>query len=177
MFSLSRLLGLLQITPNYSDCPGFPVRITKWSSGLPELFPAREYCWLCRMTPIIPITWITPDYSDVVWINPIHFVLLRIIRITPDHQLRITRVVFPPRLLRITPDYPELPRITPICFDNSDFFGLLGLLWIISYYCGLPRITPDYFELLRITADHAGLPWSTPDYSNLLWLLRFLSDY
>ena len=51
----------LGITANYAR---LPVQITKWSSGLPELFPARNY----RGLP-----WITLIYSDLL-------------RITPDYQ-------------------------------------------------------------------------------------------
>ena len=122
--------GLLRFT----RVPGSPVRIIKWSSGLLELFPPRDYCELRH---------ITPNYR----ITPIYFVLLRITldysgflglpRITSSNDQvvqRITRVVSPSGLLRITPYYPELP-------DYSD----------------LLRITADNFRLLRF-------PWITPDH-------------
>ena len=60
-------------------------------------------------------------------------------------------------LLRITPDYPEVPRISPICFDYSDFVRIT-------------RITVDYFVLSRITVDYPGLLWITLDYADYAWL-------
>ena len=56
-----RLLGLLRITSDYSgllsdyfglpDYTRLPVRITKWSSGLPEVFPPRDDSGLHQITP------------------------------------------------------------------------------------------------------------------------------
>ena len=120
--------GLLRITSDYS---GLPVRITKWSSGLPELFSPRDYCGLLRITPDYPrffgllrFNLITPDLSDLLQITPDHFGLLWITpdhfglqRITSfDHQVvqRITRVVSSSGLLRITPNYARLPQIIQI---------------------------------------------------------------
>ena len=48
--------GLLRIAADYS---GLPDRITKWFSGLPELFPPWDYGGLRRIT-----AGITPIYLD-----------------------------------------------------------------------------------------------------------------
>ena len=42
---------LLGITAEYSNYPELPVRIAKWSSGLPELFDPRDYAGLLRFIP------------------------------------------------------------------------------------------------------------------------------
>ena len=64
--------NLICITPSYFELRGLPVRITKWSNRLSELFPHRDYCRLHR---------ITPDYYDLpglLQITPIYFRLFRI---------------------------------------------------------------------------------------------------
>ena len=61
--------GLCRITSDYTDYPGLPVRITKWSIALPELFPPWDYRGLLRSTPyysnllgLLRITHITLIY-------------------------------------------------------------------------------------------------------------------
>ena len=90
--------GLFRITPDYI---GLPVQITKWSSGLPKLFPPRNYCRLRRITAIYF------DCYDLLRISTIYFELLRI---TPEYSDYLNFL----GLLRFTPDYYDSFRITTI---------------------------------------------------------------
>ena len=89
---LSRITQITLITPIYSDhrgllwitsdYTGLPVWITKWISGLSELFPPRDYHGLRRTTSDCPglnlFTLITPTYSNLLRITLIYFGLPRI---------------------------------------------------------------------------------------------------
>ena len=127
------LLRLLRFTWITLDYPGLPLRITKWSSGLPELSPLPwDYCELRHITPRYS------DYSDLLELLQITPIYSNLLRITPgyhfgspngpaDYQSRSA--------LEITADYARLPRIT------SDY----------SYLLWLSRITPIHPRLLRFT--------------------------
>ena len=116
---------LIRIIPNYSHYPGLLVRITKWSSGLPKLFPPLDYNGLLRIT--------SQDYQ--------------VIR-------RINTVVSPSELPPITSDYSHYPG-TPIritkwssallnLFLPRDYRGLRRITCIIpDYQFGLPSDPGD----------------------------------
>ena len=168
---------MTQITLEYS---GLPVRIAKWSSGLPELFPPRDYldysghyCGLPEMFPprdhrgLLRITFIN---FWLLTITPVYIALLRITSL--DHQVvGGYSELFPPRdyrgLLWITVNYPGLCGLLRFTWINTDYqIGSPSVLRITrdDSPSGLPRITSDYFHLLLITNDYSRLLRITPDY-------------
>ena len=200
----SNLLGLLEITSGYSDSLritldsfGLLVRITKWSSGLPELFAPRVHRGLLRITPdfsdLLGLRRIIPDYSNLLGLLEITSGYSDSLRITSADLkvvLRITRVFRPSRSPRATADYAGLFRFTWI---TTDYLGLQRFTWITRDYLGLLRFTPDYSGFSRITSsdhqvvqqitrvfcpqDYRGLRQITPDYFGLLRFTWITPDY
>ena len=57
--------GFPWTTPDYSGLPRIPIRITKWSSRLPQLFPPREFRGLLRMKDYTRLLQFTPMYPEL----------------------------------------------------------------------------------------------------------------
>ena len=146
---------LRRITLDYF---GLPVRITKWSSGLPKLFLPRDYYRLSRITSDYSVLLRITSY--LLHITSNYFELLRYT--SCDYLGLLVRIpkwssglpeLFPPR------DYSGLFRNTP---NYSGYSDLIGLRQITPIYFRLSRnmqITPiylDYGGLLRFTTDYCG---------------------
>ena len=105
------LLRITRIALDNLDYPGSPLRITKWFTGLPEMFAPRECRGLLRISLDYPGLFGHPGWA------------VRIIKWSSGLS-----ELFPPwgyrGLLRLTPNYTGLLRIirfTPI------YFGLLRI--------------------------------------------------